>query len=107
MSIDTVETLLNLIRRTQLLAPEQVEEVARELGPVYTDPYDLAQYLVQIEWLTEYQFEKLFLGHLDELMIGPYQVLSRLGQGGVSQVYKAWDSLRGRVVALKVLRQDV
>jgi serine/threonine-protein kinase len=41
------------------------------------------------------------------LNIGPYQLLTPLGEGGVGQVFKAWDTSKGRVVALKVLRQDV
>jgi serine/threonine-protein kinase len=107
MSIDCIKTLLTVIRRTELLSDEQVEEVARELGPLYTNPQDLARYLVEVEWLTPYQCETIFEGNLDELVVGPYQLLARLGQGGVSEVYKAWDTLKGRVVALKVLRETI
>src|SRR5262249_43349283 len=89
--------------RVQLLTAAQVDEVARELGPHFTDPRALANYLVEIDWLTAYQTRLLFEGQWDELMIGRYQVLDRLGEGGVSEVFKAWDTLRGRVVALKVL----
>jgi serine/threonine protein kinase len=107
MSIDSVENLLAVLERVQLLSPEQAEEVARELGPHYDDPYDLAEYLIEIDWLTDYQVEMLFADQWDELAIGPYQVLARLGQGGVSEVFKAWDTQLGRVVALKVLRQHL
>jgi serine/threonine-protein kinase len=107
MPIDSVETLLTVLRRVQLLAPEQADEAARELGPHCADAWQLAQCLIQAEWLTEYQVEALFAGHWDELTIGPYQLLDRLGEGGVSEVFKAWDTLRGRVVALKVLRQHL
>src|SRR4051812_25103545 len=106
MSIDTVDNLLTVLRRVQLLAPEQVDEVARELGPHYDNPEELARYLVQLEWLTEFQFETLFEGNPSELIVGLYVLLSPLGEGGVSQVFKAWDGNKGRVVALKVFRQD-
>ena len=43
MSINNVEDLLAALRRMQLLAPEQVDEVQRELGPLYQDPRDLAE----------------------------------------------------------------
>src|SRR5579871_5944066 len=107
MSIDSVAMLLTVLRRTQLLAPEQADEVARELGPHYRDPRELADYLVEIDWLTAYQLEMLFAGRWEDLAVGPYHVLDRLGEGGVSEVFKAWDTQRGRVVALKVLRQHL
>jgi serine/threonine-protein kinase len=107
MSIDSVDTLLAVLRRTQILTPEQADEVAQELGPVYSDPVQLGEYLVEIDWLTAYQFQLLLAGQWDQLTVGPYQILDRLGEGGVSEVFKAWDTLRGRVVALKVLRQHL
>ncbi len=107
MSIDSVATLLDVLRRVELLAPEQADEVARELGPHFDDPLALAEYLVEIDWLTAYQVRVLFSGHWGDLTIGSYQVLDRLGEGGISEVFKAWDTLRGRVVALKVLRQHL
>jgi eukaryotic-like serine/threonine-protein kinase len=107
MSIDCITTFLTVLRRTQLLAQEQVEEVARELVPHYADASALGEYLVQIDWLTAFQLQLLLIGRWDELTVGPYQILDRLGEGGVSEVFKAWDTVRGRTVALKVLRQHL
>src|SRR5262245_5495820 len=103
MSIDSNDTLLTVLRRTGLFSPEQVEEVLGELVPAYPDPLGLGEYLVEIDWLTAYQLQLLFAGQWNELTIGPYQTLDRLGEGGVSEVFKAWDTVRGRIVALKVL----
>ncbi len=107
MSIDTVDDFLNLLRRVGILAPEQVEEIAQQLGPHYDDALSLAEYLIEMAWLTEFQVQTLFDGDPQDLVIGPYQLLCRLGEGGVGTVFKAWDSDKGRDVALKVLRQDV
>jgi serine/threonine-protein kinase len=104
MPIRSVETLLAILQRVQVVTPQEAQDVARELGPHFTDPVDLAHYLAENRWLTEYQVRLLFTERWEELAIGPYVVLERLGEGGVSEVLKAWDTVRGRPVALKVLR---
>jgi serine/threonine protein kinase len=107
MAIESVQTFLGVLHRSQLLDPEQIDEVARELGPHYQDPQELAHELVKVDWLTPYQVQLIFAGRWNEVTIGPYQILDRLGEGGISEVFKAWDTQVGRVVALKVLRQDL
>src|SRR5262249_13081135 len=104
MSIDSVDTLLAVLRRSQLLAPEQVDEVARELGGHFEDPVALGEYLVEIDWLTAYQFQLLLAGRWDELTVGSYQVLDRLGEGRGSEGFKDLDPVPGRDVALNVRR---
>ena len=107
MVIDSVDSLLAVLRRLQILGPQQVDEIARELAPQYADPFELSEYLIEIDWLTAHQRRLLFEGRWNELVVGPYQILDRLGEGGVSEVFKAWDTVRGRDVALKVLRQHL
>lgn len=105
--LERTDTLLAVLRRTQILAPDQVDQIATELVPEFTDPRSLGEYLVEIDWLTPYQLQLLLSGAWDEMVIGPYQVLDQLGEGGVSEVFKAWDTRQGRLVALKVLRQHL
>jgi Tol biopolymer transport system component/serine/threonine protein kinase len=39
-------------------------------------------------------------------MLGPYRVETRIGQGGMGVVYRAWDTRLDRRIALKVLRPE-
>ncbi len=63
----------------------------------------LAASLVRANRLTEYQAAALVQGKARGLVIGPYLVLSRCGQGGMGVVFKARHRPTDQVVALKIL----
>ncbi len=103
MPIASVENLVEALRTTRLLHEEQQDELQRILRPRFSDARTLGKQLVQRGWLTVFQVNALFQDRQRDLVFGPFRVLDRLGEGAVSQVFKAVDTRNRQVVALKVM----
>ena len=103
--IDSPVALANELAAHQLLSPAQLAELTG-LQARCPDAQALARELVKRGWLTPYQVNRLFQGQADELFLGPYVLLARLGEGGMGQVFKARHRLMNRVVALKIIRKE-
>jgi len=56
---------------------------------------------------TAYQVQELLACRGQELLLGPYLILDRLGEGGTGKVFKARHQRMDRLVALKVIRQEL
>jgi serine/threonine protein kinase len=67
----------------------------------------VAQRLIAAGKLTPFQAVAVCERHFEELVIGNYQVLDRLGAGAMGTVYKARHRRMKRVVAIKVLSRSV
>jgi serine/threonine-protein kinase len=105
-SITSVPSLLDTLREHHFLTPAQLQQL--DLGNVQiADPRALARHIMERGWLTPYQINQLFLGRAAELVVGPYLLLERLGEGGAGQVYKARHLHMGRIVALKLIRKEM
>src|SRR5262245_50746404 len=76
-------------------------------GPEAADGDAVAERLLAAGKLTPFQAAAVREGRFDELVIGNYQVLDRLGVGGMGTVYKARHRRMKRVVAIKVLSRTV
>ena len=100
----SIARLIDELRRLRLLEPAQWEEIAR--APARADPKALAAELLRRDWLTPFQVNQLLQGKGDGLVLGPYVLLERLGEGGMGQVFKANNRKLGKVVALKLIRKD-
>src|SRR2546423_1159011 len=96
MTIDSVATLVETLRYEHLLAQNQLAQLTEEVLAGFDSPRALAKYLVQNDWLTVYQINHLFEDRAQDLVLGPYCIRDRLGEGGVSEVYKAWEHRQNR-----------
>ena len=102
----TASTLLEALQRYRLLAPG-LSGTADDLQQHFPEPRNLARELLKRGWLTAYQVNQLLQGRGQDLVVGPYVLLERLGEGGTGQVFKARHLAMQRIAAVKVIRKDL
>lgn len=97
--------LLDWLVRNQFLAPERGNEIRAQIGS-FPDTHGLCKELLRRDWLTPYQVNQLLQGKGECLMFGPNRVLSRLGEGAMGTVFKAWNTRLGKLVAIKTIAKE-
>jgi Leucine-rich repeat (LRR) protein/tRNA A-37 threonylcarbamoyl transferase component Bud32 len=63
--------------------------------------------LVKQKQITRFQAQQVAAGRAKSLILGNYTILDKIGAGGMGQVFKAQHRRMDRVVAIKVLPQNV
>ncbi len=106
MAVETVSELAALLAQLHLLEPVQLEEIASSLQARFPQPRALAAEMLRRNWLTPFQVNQLLKGDGENLLLGSYVLLQRLGEGGMGEVYKARNWKLGKIVAIKLLRQE-
>lgn len=101
---DAFLTFVQTILRSGLCDREQLQSYIQSLPTSQSgSPEALAKHLIQLGKLTPFQAKKLLDGAALGLLLGPYQILSPIGKGGMGTVYLARDSRNQQLLALKVL----
>ena len=99
------KSLVEELRRSRLLEPAQLQQAAA-LQARFADARALVAHLVKTSCLTPFQGTHLLQGQAANLVLGPYVLQDRIGEGAMGQVYKARHQRLGRTVALKVIRKE-
>src|SRR5581483_3841422 len=103
----TSEEFLALIEKSGVLEPQrleaQLEQLRTATATLPAEPKELASLLVGQGALTYFQADQLLQGKWRGFTVGKYQILERLGAGGMGVVYLGEHKLLRRRVAIKVL----
>jgi serine/threonine protein kinase len=105
MAVASVAALIEELTQGPLLTAQRRQELAR-LQASFRDPRSLAGELLRRGWLTPYQGNQLCQGRGRDLVLGPYVLQERLGEGGMGTVFKAHHTFLDRPVALKLISEE-
>ncbi len=106
MALASAPAFVDALRKSPLLTDAQRTELVTQLQKQFPDLRLLARELMQRGWLTAFQANQVLQGNGAGLVVGPYVIQQRLGEGGVGQVFSARHQHMNRLVALKLIRQD-
>jgi|GEM_PF-2238697 len=94
---------LRFVTQAQLEEALKVQASAAKAGL----PKRLGDILVKKGYLSEEQVQQILKGQAAKKRIGDYELLSKLGEGGMGAVFKARQIYADRLVALKILSPKI
>ncbi|RLS26803.1 MAG: hypothetical protein DWH70_02175 [Planctomycetota bacterium] len=97
-----LETFLSHLSSSKIVPEEKLKVVVSKKAS-FADGEALARDMIKSRLLTKYQAEQILGGRGKSLTMGKYQILEKIGAGGMGQVYKAFHCSTERIVAIKVI----
>src|SRR5688572_15034006 len=105
-AVNHAELVQNL-RASHLVSDDEINQRLGNTLPTDASVQALAESLQAAGLLTAFQLDAIARGRFDELRIGNYEVLDKLGAGGMGTVFKARHRRMKRIVALKVMSRSL
>jgi serine/threonine-protein kinase len=106
MAVTSATDFLAALRANTLLTPEQLDQAAAHPAAREGAPYELAQFFEVNGWLTRFQVEQVLRGQGDQLVLGPYVLMERVGKGAGGDLFKAHYAATNSPVTFKRLRGE-
>ena len=97
-----LETFLSQLSDSGIV-PEEKLKIVLSKKASFADGEALARDMIKSRLLTKFQAEQILGGRAKNLTMGKYQIMEKIGAGGMGQVYKAFHSSTERIVAIKVI----
>jgi serine/threonine protein kinase len=107
--ITSIEQITDELLQHGLLTEESLGETcyAMEKQGLEINGQNLLSLLTTEGKLTPFQAKEVQNGRANQLLLGNYLVLSKLGEGGMGTVFKAIHRRMQRLVAIKVIRKEI
>lgn len=105
MALETTNQFIDALRSYRLLDETKLTELTND-SERFADARALGQELIERGWLTPYQVNRVLHGGGQELFLGSYVILDKIGEGGMGVVFKARHLTLDRIVALKQIRKE-
>jgi len=99
-----LDSFISGLRKSGLVPEREIDRLISTASA--SDVETLMQELVDREILTPYQVRALARGRWKGLVLNEYEIIEKLGKGGMGHVYMARHRKMGRIVCLKVLRSS-
>ncbi len=109
-ALRTIDQFLDVVKKSGVLDESRLETRVEQLlasASLPPDPPSMAATLVREGLLTRWQADQFLQGKFRGFQIGKYNILDRLGAGGMSCVYLCKDQTLPLRVAIKVLPKSM